>query len=95
MFSLLPFAASDLQNRELTDREMLRLAIMAELDAINLYEQIASVTEDIDLKKVMLGVAKEEKTHVGEFQAMLLRFDEEQAQELEAGGKEAGEITAA
>ena len=36
-----------------------------------------------------MDVAKEEKTHIGEFQELLLRFDTQQKQELEAGSKEA------
>jgi len=32
-----------------------------------------------------LDIAKEEKTHVGEFQALLLREDKEQVKELEEG----------
>jgi len=38
-----------------------------------------------------MDVAKEEKTHIGEFQALLLRFDAQQKQELEAGAREAEE----
>jgi len=40
-----------------------------------------------------LEVAREEKTHVGEFQALLLREDEQQKRELEKGGEEAAELT--
>ena len=35
-----------------------------------------------------MDVAKEEKTHIGEFQALLLRFDTQQKQELETGSEE-------
>ena len=38
-----------------------------------------------------MDIAKEEKTHVGEFQALLLEKDPEQARELEAGRKEVKE----
>jgi rubrerythrin len=75
------------------DREALRLAIIAELDAVSLYEQLAAVVKKEDLKKVLLEVAREEKTHVGEFQALLLKYDEEQAEELEKGAKEVEELT--
>jgi rubrerythrin len=70
------------------DKEILRVGIIAELDAINLYEQLASEAENPDIKKVILDIAKEEKTHVGEFQALLLRIDKQQVEELEAGKKE-------
>lgn len=73
------------------DKEILRAAIIAELDAINLYEEMADFTDNDDIKAVLLDVAKEEKTHVGEFQTMLLRSDSEQGPELEAGKKEVEE----
>ena len=74
------------------DKEILRAGILAELDAINLYEQMASLTDNNDLKKVLLDVAKEEKEHVGEFQYLLLEYDEEQAKELEDGKREVQEL---
>lgn len=74
------------------DAEILRAGIIAELDAINLYEQMAALAQDPLIKKVLLDIAKEEKTHVGEFQAMLLSKDSEQVKELEAGKKEIEEI---
>ena len=74
------------------DTEILRAGIIAELDAINLYEQMAALAQDPLIKKVLLDIAKEEKTHVGEFQAMLLLKDAEQVKELEEGKKEIEEI---
>lgn len=75
-------------NKENLDREILRVGIIAELDAINLYEQMAAMTDKEDIRKILLEIAKEEKTHVGEFQALLLAADEEQVKELENGKKE-------
>jgi rubrerythrin len=74
------------------DREILRVAIIAELDAVNLYEQMASMTTDKNIKRILLDIAREEKTHVGEFQAMLLRIDREQEKELQKGQKEVDEL---
>ena len=79
--------------KKLLDCEILRLAIIAELDAVSLYEQLAAATNNRNIKKVLLEVAKEEKTHVGEFQTLLLKEDEEQVEELEKGEKEVEEIT--
>ena len=70
------------------DREILRLAIIAELDAVTLYEQLAATTTDKAIREVLLDVAREEKTHVGEFQTLLLRIDEEQVEELKRGKEE-------
>jgi rubrerythrin len=75
------------------DKEILRAGIIAELDAINLYEQMAAMTENENIKKILLDIAKEEKTHMGEFQALLLREDREQVAELEEGKKEVEELT--
>ena len=77
----------------LLDKEILRAGIIAELDAINLYEQMAAMTGNENIKKVLVEIAKEEKTHVGEFQALLLREDKEQVRELEEGKKEVEELT--
>jgi rubrerythrin len=76
-----------------TDLQIIRLGLIAELDAINLYEQLAEATDDPEIKKVMMDVAKEEKEHVGEFQALLLARDAEQVEELEEGKKEVEEMT--
>ena len=75
------------------NKEILRVGIIAELDAISLYEQMAAMTKDKRIRKVTLSIAKEEKTHVGEFQALLLKIDKEQKGELDAGGKEVKELT--
>jgi rubrerythrin len=77
--------------KKFLDREILRLAIIAELDAVTLYEQLAAATENEAIRKVLLDVAREEKTHVGEFQTMLLRIDEEQVEELKHGKEEVEE----
>ena len=74
------------------DKEILRAAIIGELDAINLYEQMAGLAQNEDVKRVLLDIAKEEKTHVGEFQAVLLRIDPEQARELLNGKAEVDEM---
>jgi len=70
------------------EKEIARNGIEAELDAINLYEQMASMTKNATARKVLLDIAKEEKTHVGEFQALLVGMDAEQRTELENGRKE-------
>ena len=74
------------------DKEICRLGMIAELDAINLYEQMAAMTENKNIKNVLLDIAKEEKTHNGEFQALLLGLDAEQKSELVAGKKEVDEM---
>jgi rubrerythrin len=53
---------------------------------------MAEMATDRKFKRVLLDIAKEEKTHMGEFQAMLLKFDKEQVKELEEGKKEVEEM---
>jgi len=80
-------------DKENEDKQILRVGLIAELDAISLYEQLASKTKDPKIKKVLLDIAKEEKTHVGEFLALLLEMDKQQMEELEKGKEEVKEIT--
>lgn len=92
MLSKIPITLQSVSKSNL-DKEILRAAIIAELDAVNLYEQMAAMSENEHIKKILLDVAKEEKTHIGEFQTLLLRFDEEQVRELAHGREEVEELT--
>lgn len=91
MLSKIPIDLNRIK-KEALDAEILRATIIAELDAINLYEQMAGITQNRNIKKLLLDVAKEEKTHVGEFQAFLLMEDKEQEKELKKGKKEVDEL---
>ena len=92
MLSQLPINLGKVNKKDL-DREILRLGMIAELDATSLYEQLAAMTEKENIRKVLLDIAKEEKTHVGEFEALLLAEDPEQVTELANGRKEVQELT--
>jgi rubrerythrin len=92
MLSQIPLDLSRV-NKDDVNREILRAGIIAELDAINLYEQMAALTTNENIRKILLDIAGEEKTHVGEFQALLLNEDKEQQQELEEGRREVKEVT--
>jgi len=90
MLAELPRKLEKVKKEDL-NKEILRAGIIAELDAINLYEQMAAMTDNMDIRKILLDIAKEEKTHVGEFQTLLLREDKEQVKEMEEGRKEVEE----
>lgn len=87
MLSKMPLDLEKVTKGDL-NKEILRAGIIAELDAINLYEQMAALTENKNIRKILLDIAKEEKTHVGELQTLLLMEDKEQEKELEEGKKE-------
>jgi rubrerythrin len=92
MLSQIPIDLKKVKKEDL-DKEVLRVGMIAELDAVSLYEQLASLTEDKNIKKVFLDIAKEEKTHAGEFQTMLLQRDKEQVKENENARKEIEDLT--
>jgi len=91
MLSTIPANLEKIKKEDL-DNEILRVGIIAELDAINLYEQMAVMTENENIKKLLLDIAKEEKTHMGEFQTLLLKADKEQEKQLEEGKEEVEEL---
>ena len=92
MLSKLPTDLAKVEKGNI-DREIARAGMIAELDAVSFYEQLAAMTDDKNLKKILLDIAKEEKTHMGEFQALLLKLDKEQEEEMEEGKKEVEELT--
>ncbi|MFO7793056.1 MAG: ferritin family protein [Candidatus Saliniplasma sp.] len=91
MFAKEPIDLKKLK-KENSDKEILRFALAAELDAINFYEQMADYTENDHLKQVLLDVAEEEKEHVGEFQTLLLKLDKQQVEMLKEGKEEVMEL---
>lgn len=92
MLSKIPIDMTKVKSEDV-DKEILRAALIAEYDAINLYEEMAALAKNTHIKTVLLDVAKEEKEHVGEFQALLLSFDKEQVDALEEGKQEVDELT--
>jgi rubrerythrin len=91
MMSKIPIDIDRIKKEDL-DREILRVGMIAELDAVSLYEQLAEMTDHHDIKVVLQDIGREEKTHVGEFQTLLLKLDEEQANELKKGLEEVKEL---
>ena len=92
MLSTIPVDLKKVRREEL-DKEILRVGMIAELDAVSLYEQLAALTDSSDIKAVFLDIAKEEKTHMGEFEELLLRLDKGQAKEMEEAKKEVHKLT--
>ena len=70
------------------DQQLLRLSIIAEYDAASLYEQMSEMATNPDVKEVMLDIAREEKVHIGEFEALLEELDPEHEEAEEEGEEE-------
>ncbi len=92
MLSQIPINLEKVKKEDI-DKEIARVGMIAELDAVSFYEQLAAITENEGVKKVLLDIAKEEKTHIAEFETLLLQSDEEQVKENEAGKREVEELT--
>jgi rubrerythrin len=80
-----------LQNDQDNDEQILRSAIIAEFDAINLYEQMANSANNQEIKTILLDVAKEEKVHVGEFEKLLNILDFQHQESTIVGEEEVEE----
>jgi rubrerythrin len=75
MMSEMPIIPENVSKEDL-DKELIRIGMIAELDAVNFYEQMASLTKDEDLKAVLLEVARQEMVHVAMFETVLMEVDD-------------------
>ncbi|MFA6896965.1 MAG: rubrerythrin [Patescibacteria group bacterium] len=87
MLSINPFDFSK-SNSEDMEKQILRAGLISELDAVNLFEQLAALSKDEKTKKIFHGILKEKKEHIGELETFLLRSDQEQMQGLTEGTQE-------
>lgn len=74
------------------DLRALRLAIMAEYEAINLYERMADTVRSPKIKKMLLDIANEEKVHIGEFEHLLETLDKDHEPYKNEGEDEAKDL---
>jgi Uncharacterized conserved protein len=90
MFSKDP---SELTRKEKFDSEeigrSIRLALAAELDAINFYMQQSKLMPEGAFKKVHEDIAKEEVTHFGEFLRLMHEYVPEDFEKIRGGWDEA------
>jgi rubrerythrin len=70
------------------DKQILRLSILAEIDAINLYKKFATLTNNEKLKNILSDIAEEENVHIGEFEGLLETIDKNWSKFKEDGKKE-------
>lgn len=74
------------------DLQILRLAMIAELDAVNLYDKLADLASSDDVRKLMLDVSREEKVHAGEFETLMERIDTDYEKAEEEGEEEVKDL---
>jgi rubrerythrin len=74
------------------DLQILRIAMIAELDAVNLYERLAQLASSPQVTKLMKDVAQEEKVHAGEFETLMEELDPKYEEAEEEGEKEVEDL---
>jgi len=72
--------------------DAVRLAMIAEIDAVSFYLQVAQRAEDPAVRKVFEDIAREEMVHLGEFTSLLYRLDPSHRAEAEKGFEEVREL---
>lgn len=70
------------------DMAILRIGIIAELDAANFYERLAELASNKTITETMMDVANEEKVHAGEFETLLEEVDPDYEEMEEEGERE-------
>lgn len=80
--------SNEMQLDNKTDDELLRMAIVAEQDAIVLYQLMARRVKNKKVKEVLLDVAREEKVHIGEFKGLLELLDKGEIPSEKEGKRE-------
>jgi rubrerythrin len=64
-----------------TDKQILRVVMMSELDTINLYEQMCANTENQEVKDVLDYIIAEEKEHFEKAEELLETIEGEVEEE--------------
>jgi rubrerythrin len=87
-----PFVDRDPSTGPLTPRELeraMRQALAMEQEAIATYEAIAENCADPNVRERLLSIAREEKVHTGELEALLQHLDPQEAAAHSEGQAEA------
>lgn len=69
-----------------------RQSIIAEQDAIVLYETYANATDNKDAKEIFEHIIEDEKHHLGEFQVLLESLVPDESEQVQKGRDEADNI---
>jgi len=74
------------------DLQILRIGMIAELDAVNLYDRLAQLASNPQVTKLMRDVSQEEKVHAGEFETLMEELDPSYEEAEEEGEKEVKDL---
>lgn len=79
---------------EVPERDAIRQAIMDEMEAIVKYNTYMDQAVSEEAAQVLGSIRDEEKVHVGELLALLMKIDPEEAEHLKEGNAEVRELLA-
>jgi rubrerythrin len=74
------------------DLQILRIGMIAELDAVNFYERLAQLASNPQVTKLMKDVSHEEKVHAGEFETLMEELDPKYEEAEEEGEEEVKDL---
>jgi rubrerythrin len=92
-----PFSVKN-SDRKLTKSELIRavrLMIVDEYEAVQVYTQLAESIDDELARDVLLDIADEEKVHAGEFLRLLKELAPDEAAFYDQGAREVEDVIAA
>ena len=75
-----------------TVEEGLRLAIISEYDAVNLYKRLADMIDDEEISENLLEIAGDEEEHIGQLTFLLRSIDPDFSENEQEGVDEAIDI---
>ncbi len=80
--TLVSVTKPEIRHKEHFDQELIRSALIAELDATSLYQSHIDNLNSQDAKKVMEHIMLEEKEHISELQCLLMKLDKDQEEKM-------------
>lgn len=80
--TLVSLTKPEFRVKEHYDQDLVRSALIAELDAISLYQSHLEHLNDERAKKLFEHIMNEEKEHLAELQCMLMKLDNIQEEKM-------------
>ena len=80
--TLVELTKPEVKLKLLYDLDLIRSALIAELDATSLYESHIENLNNEDAKKVIYHILNEEKEHIAELQCLIMKLDKTQEEKM-------------
>ena len=80
--TLVSLTKPEIKQKDHVDQDLIRSALIAELDATNLYQSHLDNLYDEVAKKVYKHIIDEEREHIAELYCLLMRLDKTQEEKM-------------